>query len=156
MFNNAGIGGDPEPHVVKTSKVDFERVISVNLVGPFLGTKHAARVMIPARSGCIITTSSVASAIGASASYSIRVNSISPTPLATPLATGYVGLSGEEFEAAMEGMANLKGIRLKVDDVANAAVYLASDDGRFISGHNLLMDGGFSVINPSYGIFKDE
>ncbi|KAJ4810958.1 NAD(P)-binding Rossmann-fold superfamily protein [Rhynchospora pubera] len=69
MFNNAGIGGEPVHNIVKTSKQDFERVLSVNLLGPFLGTKHAARVMIPARSGCIITTASLASVIGGAASY---------------------------------------------------------------------------------------
>ncbi|KAJ4810957.1 NAD(P)-binding Rossmann-fold superfamily protein [Rhynchospora pubera] len=88
--------------------------------------------------------------------YGIRVNCISPSALVTPLATKYVGLTGEEFEAAMEEGANLKGIRLKVDDVANAALYLASEDGRFISGHNLVLDGGLSAVNPSIGIFKEE
>ncbi|KAJ4799400.1 NAD(P)-binding Rossmann-fold superfamily protein [Rhynchospora pubera] len=179
MFNNAGIGGEPVHNIVKTSKQDFERVLSVNLLGPFLGTKHAARVMIPARSGCIITTASLASVIGGAASYpytcakhgvvgltknasselgmyGIRVNCISPSALVTPLATKYVGLTGEEFEAAMEEGANLKGIRLKADDVANAALYLASEDGRFISGHNLVLDGGLSAVNPSIGIFKEE
>lgn len=154
-------------------------MISVNLLGPFLGTKHAARVMIPAQYGCIITTSSLASVIGGAASYpytcakhgivgltknasaelgmyGIRVNCISPSALATPLATKYVGLKGEEFEAAMEHTANLKGLRLKVDDVAKAALYLASEDGRFVSGHNLVLDGGFSVVNPSFGIFEKE
>lgn len=148
-------------------------------MGPFLGTKHAARVMIPARSGCIITTASLASVIGGAGSYpytcakhglvgltknasselgiyGIRVNCISPTTLVTPLATKYVGLTGEEFEAVIEHNANLKGVRLKVDDVAKAALYLASDDGKFVSGHNLVLDGGFSVVNPTFDIFKEE
>lgn len=174
-----GIGGEAVHNITKTSKQDFDQVISVNLVGPFLGTKHAARVMIPARSGCIITTASLASVIGGAASYpytcakhgivglaknasselgiyGIRVNCISPSTLVTPLAAKYVGLTGEEFEAMIEHNANLKGVRLKVDDVAKAALYLASDDGKFVSGHNLVLDGGFSVVNPTFDIFKEE
>ncbi|KAL6650666.1 hypothetical protein ACP70R_009591 [Stipagrostis hirtigluma subsp. patula] len=179
MFNNAGIGGAPCHSIRDTDKADFERVLAVNLVGPFLGTKHAARVMVPARrGGCIIGTSSVSSAVAGAASHAytcakralvgltenaaaelgrhgIRVNCVSPAAAATPLATGYVGLVGEAFEQAMEAVANLKGVRLTVDDIANAVLFLASDDAKFISGHNLLIDGGFSVVNPSFGIFKD-
>ncbi|KAL6650667.1 hypothetical protein ACP70R_009592 [Stipagrostis hirtigluma subsp. patula] len=161
MFNNAGIGGAPCHSIRDTDKADFERVLAVNLVGPFLGTKHAARVMVPARrGGCIIGTSSVASAVAGAASHAytrhgIRVNCVSPAAAATPLATAYVGLEGKAFEEAMEAVANLKGVRLTVDDIANAVLFLASDEARFISGHNLLIDGGFSVVNLSYGFFKD-
>ncbi|CAD6263862.1 unnamed protein product [Miscanthus lutarioriparius] len=179
MFNNAGIGGAACHSIRESTKEDFERVLSVNLVGPFLGTKHAARVMVPAgRGGCIIGTSSLASAVAGAASHAytcakrglvaltenaaaelgrhgIRVNCVSPAATATPLATEYVGLEGEAFEQAMEAVANLKGVRLRVPDIAAAVLYLASDDARYISGHNLLLDGGFSIVNPSFGIFKD-
>lgn len=183
MFNNAGIGGAACHSIRESTKEDFERVLSVNLVGPFLGTKHAARVMVPAaaggrRGGCIIGTSSVSSAVAGAASHAytcakralagltenaaaelgrhgIRVNCVSPAAAVTPLATGYVGLEGEAFEQAMEAVGNLKGVRLKVADIANAVLFLASDDARYISGHNLLLDGGFSIVNPSFGIFKD-
>ncbi|XP_039771919.1 momilactone A synthase-like [Panicum virgatum] len=179
MFNNAGIGGAACHSIRESTKEDFERVLAVNLVGPFLGTKHAARVMVPAgRGGCIIGTSSLASAVAGAASHAytcakrglvaltenaaaelgrhgIRVNCVSPAAAATPLATGYVGLEGEAFEQAMEAVANLKGVRLRVADIAAAVLYLASDDARYISGHNLLLDGGYSIVNPSFGIFKD-
>jgi NAD(P)-dependent dehydrogenase (short-subunit alcohol dehydrogenase family) len=179
MFNNAGIGGAACHSIRESTKEDFERVLSVNLVGPFLGTKHAARVMVPAgRGGCIIGTSSLASAVAGAASHAytcakrglvaltenaaaelgrhgIRVNCVSPAATATPLATEYVGLEGEAFEQAMEAVSNLKGVRLRVADIAAAVLYLASDDARYISGHNLLIDGGFSIVNPSFGIFKD-
>ncbi|XP_066346178.1 momilactone A synthase-like [Miscanthus floridulus] len=179
MFNNAGIGGAACHSIRESTKEDFERVLSVNLVGPFLGTKHAARVMVPAgRGGCIIGTSSLASAVAGAASHAytcakrglvaltenaaaelgrhgIRVNCVSPAAAATPLATGYVGLEGEAFEQAMEAVSNLKGVRLRVADIAASVLYLASDDARYISGHNLLIDGGFSIVNPSFGIFKD-
>lgn len=179
MFNNAGIGGAACHSIRESTKEDFERVLSVNLVGPFLGTKHAARVMVPAgRGGCIIGTSSLASAMGGVASHAytcakralvgltenaaaelgrhgIRVNCVSPAAAATPLATGYVGLDGEAFELVMESLANLKGVGLRVKDIAAAVLFLASDDARYVSGHNLLIDGGISVSTPAFGIFKD-
>ncbi|GMI96688.1 SALT RESISTANT 1, ABA DEFICIENT 2, GLUCOSE INSENSITIVE 1, ARABIDOPSIS THALIANA ABA DEFICIENT 2 [Hibiscus trionum] len=178
MFNNAGIVDSNKARIIDNEKSDFERVISVNVTGVFLGIKHAARVMVPARSGSIISTSSVSSMIGAAASHAycaskhavlgltrnaavelgqfgIRVNCLSPYALATPLATGFVGVdSDEELEKAMSLLANLKGVHLKAEDVANAALYLASEEGRYISGHNLFIDGGFSVFNPSFNMFQ--
>ncbi|TVU14660.1 hypothetical protein EJB05_38143, partial [Eragrostis curvula] len=180
MFNNAGIGGAACHSIRESTKEDFERVLAVNLVGPFLGTKHAARAMLArgGGGGSIIGTSSLASAVAGAASHAytcakrglvaltenaaaelgrhgIRVNCVSPAAAATPLATGYVGLDGEAFEQVMEAIGNLKGVRLKVQDIANAVLFLASDDARYISGHNLLIDGGVSIVNPAFGIFKD-
>lgn len=71
------------------------------------------------------------------------------------MATGYVGMTGEQFEAAMAGVANLKGVILKKEDIANAVLFLASDDSRFISGQNLAVDGAFSVGNCAIDVFKD-
>jgi NAD(P)-dependent dehydrogenase (short-subunit alcohol dehydrogenase family) len=176
MFNNAGVSGP----ACYSGKADFERVLAVNLVGPFLGTKHAARVMVPARrGGCIIGTSSAAAAVTGVSSYAyacakralvaltenaaaelgrhgIRVNCVSPAGVATPLTMRYMGLEAEAFEQAMEAIANLKGVgALRADDVAAAVLFLASDDARYISGHNLFIDGGISVANPSFGTSKD-
>lgn len=154
-------------------------MVGVNLVGPFLGTKHAARVMIPARKGSIITTSSLAGVIGAAAAHAytcskhavvgltknaaaelgqfgVRVNCVSPAAAATPLAMRYVGLEGEAFDMAMTAVANLKGVSLGTEDVANAVLYLASDDSKYVSGHNLVLDGGCSVAYPSFNLFKRE
>lgn len=64
MFNNAGISGVNKTNILEYHKSEFEEVINVNLVGMFLGTKHAARVMIPARRGSIINTASICGSIG--------------------------------------------------------------------------------------------
>ncbi|KAG4183964.1 hypothetical protein ERO13_A09G142000v2 [Gossypium hirsutum] len=177
MFNNAGIADADKARIIDYDKSDFYRVLSVNVTGVFLGIKHAARVMVPARSGSIISTSSVSSTVGAAATHAycaskhavlgltrnaavelgqfgIRVNCLSPYALATPLATGFVGVNDEELEKAMSALANLKGVYLKAEDVANAALYLANEEGRYVSGHNLFIDGGFTVVNPSFRMFQ--
>ncbi|RVX06162.1 Secoisolariciresinol dehydrogenase [Vitis vinifera] len=160
MFNNAGIVNNYKPRIMDNEKADFERVLSINVTGVFLGMKHAARVMVPAKSGSIISTASVSSNVGAAATHAyccskhavlgltrnaaielgqfgIRVNCLSPYALATPLATNFLNLTAEELETAMNATANLKGVTLKAQDVANAALYLASDESRYVSGHNL-------------------
>lgn len=177
MFNNAGIADENKARIIDNEKADFERVLSVNVTGVFLGIKHASQAMIPARSGCIISTSSISSYVGGAASYAytcskhavlgltknaavelgqfgIRVNCLSPYALATPLATKFVGVDDETLENMMNSLANLKGVTLKAEDVANAALFLASDESRYVSGHNLLIDGGFSIVNPSFNMFQ--
>ncbi|KAL0338675.1 UNVERIFIED_CONTAM: Secoisolariciresinol dehydrogenase [Sesamum angustifolium] len=67
MFNNAGIADRPKPRIIDNEKSDFERVMSINVTGVFLGMKHAARVMVPARNGSIISTASLGSGIGGAA-----------------------------------------------------------------------------------------
>ncbi|KAI4348920.1 hypothetical protein L6164_009584 [Bauhinia variegata] len=177
MFNNAGIADPNKSRIIDNEKADFERVLSVNVTGVFLGIKHAAQAMVPARSGSIISTASISSYVGGAASHAyccakhavvgltknaavelgqfgIRVNCLSPYALATPLATKFVGVNDEELEKAMNSLANLKGVTLKADDVANAALYFASDESKYVSGHNLLIDGGFSIVNPSFRMFQ--
>ncbi|XP_061355180.1 secoisolariciresinol dehydrogenase-like [Gastrolobium bilobum] len=177
MFNNAGIGGSNKTRIIDNDKADFERVLSVNVTGVFLGIKHASQAMIPARTGSIISTASVSSYVGGAAchayccakhavvgltknaavelgQFGIRVNCLSPYALATPLATKFVGVNDEELENITNSMANLKGVTLKAGDIANAALYFASDDSRYVSGHNLLIDGGFSIVNPSFQMFN--
>jgi NAD(P)-dependent dehydrogenase (short-subunit alcohol dehydrogenase family) len=69
MYNNAGILDSPFARILDTKKSDLERVLSVNLVGSFLGAKHAARVMVPQCKGCILFTSSAATAISGLSSH---------------------------------------------------------------------------------------
>ncbi|KAI3720164.1 hypothetical protein L6452_21077 [Arctium lappa] len=172
MVNNAGIIDEPKLSILDNDKTDFERVVSVNLTGVFLGTKHAARVMIPKCSGSIITTASVASITGGCTThaytsskhgvvglaknvaaelgkYQIRVNCISPYFIPTPLALNFCKL---DENASV--YSNLKDKKLGPQDIANATLFLASDESEYISGHNLLVDGGYSVLNPAFGLFS--
>ncbi|XP_024987809.1 secoisolariciresinol dehydrogenase-like [Cynara cardunculus var. scolymus] len=172
MVNNAGIVDGPKLSILDNDKTDFERVVSVNLTGVFLGTKHAARVMIPKCSGSIITIASVASIIGGGAThaytsskhglvglaknaaaelgkYKIHVNCISPYVIPTPMAFKFF-----HIDENSSVYSNLKGKNIGPHDIANAAIFLASDESGYISGHNLVIDGGFTVMNPSFGLFS--
>ncbi|GJZ83936.1 secoisolariciresinol dehydrogenase-like protein [Tanacetum coccineum] len=172
MFNNAGIMDPYQARVIDNEKTDFERVLSVNVTGVFLGMKHAARVMVPARSGSIISMASTASNIGGVTTHAytcakhavvgltknmavelgqfgIRVNCLSPSVMATPMATNFLGLYGEDFENKVNLTTNLKGVTLTVDDVAKTALFLVSDEAKYISGQNLFIDGGFDNMDPT-------
>ncbi|CAL1372242.1 unnamed protein product [Linum trigynum] len=146
----------------------FRSAFDVNVYGSFLAAKHAARVMIPERKGSILMSGSMVTASYGAAphlyvatkhavvglaknlcvelgEYGIRVNSISPYGVATPMAVESSGLDEETYEGMFTAMANLKGVVFKVEDVAEAALTLVSDESRYISGVNLLVDGGHSL-----------
>merc|ERR1712226_339312 len=173
MYNNAGIIGVKKTSILDNTQDDFEQVIKVNMLGPFLGTKHAARVMIPARKGCIINTASICSIIGAVAPHAytsskhavdglmkntadelghfgIRVNNVSPYVVLTPLTVDLFNLD-EGGVAKLYG--NLKGKDLRPEDVADAALFLASEDSKYVSGHNLVIDGGFHILNSGFSMY---
>ncbi|CAI0391683.1 unnamed protein product [Linum tenue] len=190
MYNNAGIGGNLDTTILNSDNADFKKVLEINLFGSFLGAKHAARVMIPARKGCILFTGSVAASISGDLSYAykaskhailglnnnltvelgkygIRVNTISPygvaTPMvtsgmqmdkkavATPMVTSGMQMDKKAAEEFMSAAGNLRGAILEPEDVARAALYLASDDAKYVSGLNLIVDGGHNHNHPLFG-----
>ncbi|GLT98133.1 hypothetical protein SLE2022_156520 [Rubroshorea leprosula] len=183
MVNNAGISGAPCFDIRNYDLSEFEKVFDVNVKGVFLGMKHAARIMIPLKKGSIISLCSVASAIGGLGphaytgskhavlglnknvaaelgKYGIRVNCVSPYAVPTNLSLAH--LPEEErtedawtgFRAFVAKNANLDGVELTADDVANAVLFLASDEARYISGANLMVDGGFTSVNHCLRVFK--
>jgi NAD(P)-dependent dehydrogenase (short-subunit alcohol dehydrogenase family) len=171
MYNNAGAQGVAGP-IAETPVEGFERTVALLLRSVFLGMKHAARVMIPqGPGGSIISTGSVAglrtghaphvySAAKAAVIHlthsvamelgerGIRVNCICPGGIATSIFGNAFGLSPEAsrqtavaMQAALARMQPIKRSGLP-EDIANAALWLASDESSFVNGHALVVDGG--------------
>ncbi|GLJ33738.1 hypothetical protein SUGI_0678190 [Cryptomeria japonica] len=177
MFNNAGTGDGHRNSVAEYEMEQFERTMNVNVKGVMHGIKHAASVMIPNRKGCIISTGSVSGIMGGVTAYAytaskhaiigltkngaaelgkhgIRVNCVSPSLVATGLIMDYAGKGKDEVEAWGCSVGNLKGTILKAEDIAEAALYLASDESKYVSGHNLVVDGGQTVVNHDWGLYR--
>ncbi|XAR58322.1 Xanthoxin dehydrogenase [Bertholletia excelsa] len=175
MYNNAGIAGPAFPPSVADLDLDeFDRVMRVNVRGMIAGIKHAARVMIPAGSGSILCTASVSGLMGGLGPHpytvskfaipgvvksvaselcrhGVRINCISPCPIPTPMVVDqfsefYKGVEEDKIANIVYGLGELKGAKCEEIDVARAALFLASDDAKYVTGHNLVVDGGFTCF----------
>lgn len=164
LVNNAGIAPDNLAENVREE--DFDLTVAINLKGTFFACQAAARVMIAQKSGCIVNMSSQAgfAALPTESVYcmtkagiahltkclavewgrhNIRVNAVAPTFIHTP---GTVAaLSDPEFRAdVIERIAALHRIG-KPMEVAGAVVFLASPAASLITGHTMLIDGGWTA-----------
>jgi len=173
MFNNAGFGG-AGGRIAEIATDGFDATMRVLFRGVFLGIKHAARVMGEQKSGSIISTASVAglvtgygphvySAAKAAVIHltksvsselgelNVRVNCICPGGIATPIFAKGLGVptqvADQMVEPMKERLAQMQPIpRSGVpEDIAEAALWLASDASTFVTGHALVVDGGLST-----------
>ncbi len=175
MFNNAGIAGVMGPPE-EVSMEDFDASVAVLLRGVFLGIKHALPVMKQQGSGSIINTASVAGiqaglgphvysackaavihlsrTVGVEAGpEGVRVNAICPGGIVTPIITNALG-GGEAVVAGVtQALGGLQPVRRagQPGDIAEAALWLASDESSFVTAQSLVVDGGLTGGRPPGG-----
>lgn len=163
-FNNAGIEGKFAP-IDDLSEADFDHVIGINLKGVWLAVKFQVAAMKETGGGAIVNTSSwladvaVAGASAYAASkgallamtralavelgpQNIRINTVLPGIISTPM---YDRLGGtDELSATFAAATPLRRVGQSAD-VGDVAVWLASDEARFVTGQNIVVDGGYTI-----------
>ncbi len=172
LYNNAGFGGALGP-IESTSVADYDLTMDVLLKSVFLGMKHVAPVMKAQGSGSIISTASVAGLrVGYAphlysvakcavihltktvalelGEHGVRVNAICPGFIATPLAAGRPDADESQIEQlrATGASSQVLGRVGEPLDIANMALFLASDDAEWITGREFVVDGGFEAGPP--------
>ena len=171
LVNNAGVGwgGAPEEETLER----WRKLMSVNLDGVFLGTKHAILAMKrnQPRGGSIVNLSSIEGLVGdpnlgaynaskggvtlytksvalycARERLGIRVNSVHPGYIWTPMVENYLREHGdvEEGRKALDAMHPVGHVG-EPDDIAYGVLYLASDEAKFVTGSQLVIDGGYTA-----------
>jgi len=168
LVNNAGVAGANKP-TDELTEAEWDYVQAINVKGVFFGTKHAISHLRRAGGGSIINLSSIYGLVSAPdvppyhaskgavrlmtktdallyAGEKIRVNSIHPGFIWTPMVEGYVQDLGDEAAAqvtlaAMHPLGHIG----EPDDIAWACVYLASDEAKFVTGAELVIDGGYTA-----------
>jgi NAD(P)-dependent dehydrogenase (short-subunit alcohol dehydrogenase family) len=172
FFANAGISGGLASIFEQTPE-DWQEILRVNLIGPFLAIKHAAPVMKERGGGSIIATASVAGlragaggpAYSASKSgvislvevaatqlcgANIRVNAICPGLIETGMTKGIYDMARSAGKEEMIGHLNPMKRGGEPVEIAEAALFLASDAASYVNGHALVVDGGLSCSHPHY------
>jgi NAD(P)-dependent dehydrogenase (short-subunit alcohol dehydrogenase family) len=180
LVNNAGIPS-PMVSITEIDVPTIDQVLAVNVRGVVLGIKHAARMMLPAGTGSIINIGSVAGLRGGISTHiysaskgavqaltrstaaelgetAIRVNCISPGAIVTGIFGKNAGLEGSKADRVTgvirERFATIQPIPRAglSDDIAQAAVFLASDGSGFLAGQDIVIDGGMTSITRGWSV----
>ncbi|KAG6542051.1 hypothetical protein Mapa_016561 [Marchantia paleacea] len=183
MFNNAGVITPSDDKLEDLDFIKYDQYTSIMVRGVLCGIKHAARAMIPRRSGIILTTASVAAVITGPelpliynlnkhalpgitkiAAFhlgrkGIRVNSISPHSVPTGVVIDYMQSLGRDVDeekliAGYTKKSPLLDRYCSLEDIAAGALFLCSNDSNFITGQNLVVDAGFCNFKV-FSSFKD-
>ena len=170
FFANAGISGGLAG-LFEQNSIDWEEILRVNLIGPFLAIKHAAPHMKERGGGSIVCTASVAGirAGAGGPAYSaskagvinlvkvaavqlcdsnIRVNAICPGLIETGMTQGIYDMARAAGKQEMIGQLNPLRRGGEPSEIAQVALFLASDESSYVNGHALVADGGLSVSHP--------
>lgn len=166
IFNNAGIMMDGDTDAVETDEATIDRTLDVNVKGVLNGCKYAVPAMRRAGGGSIINTASFVASVGAAtpqiaytaskgavlalsrelavvhAKEGIRVNTVSPGPLRTELLMSFLDTEEKRHRRLVHVPMGRFG---EADEIASAALFLASDDASYVTGTNLLVDGGLTA-----------
>ena len=168
LVNNAGVAGASKP-THEITEAEWDWVQAINVKGVFFCTKHAIPHLKRAGAGAIINLSSIYGLVGGAdvppyhaskgavrlmtktdallyAADRIRVNSIHPGFIWTPMVEGHLSSQGD-LEAGRKAVDALHplGHMGDPDDIAWGAVYLASDEAKFVTGSELVIDGGYTA-----------
>ncbi len=169
LINNAGIAGVEKP-THEISKKEWETLMSVNVTGVFLCTKHVIPYMLKSSGGSIINMSSIYGLVGAGdlppyhaskgavrlmtkndaiayAKQNIRINSVHPGFIMTPLVEALAEespLGAKAFKQALADAHPVGHVGAPID-VAYGVLYLASDESKFTTGSELVIDGGYTA-----------
>lgn len=172
-YANAGISGGYTPFL-EMSGDEWMKILRVNLVGVYLAIKHSARVMVPKARGSIICTASVAglrsgagpapysaskagviSLVQTAANFlygtGVRVNAICPGLIETGMTKPIFDRARERGTEGKIGQLNPLKRYGAPDEIAHAALFLASDESSYINGHAIPVDGGLSSSLPVVG-----
>ncbi|MCH7706851.1 MAG: SDR family oxidoreductase [Myxococcales bacterium] len=174
LVNSAGVGSGGPVHLIEIE--EWDRCIDINLKGTFLASRRILPIMLEQGSGSIIHLASVegiegfegGSAYNASKGAvillmrnmaidygrkGIRVNAICPGFIDTPLMNSVMGMPGLEAVRSRIEDAHQLGRFGRAEEIANAALFLASDEASFVTGHALVVDGGYTA-GHRFGIGK--
>ena len=168
LVNNAGIGGVNKP-THEITEAEWDAVMSVDVKGVFFCTKHVIASMKRAGFGSIINLSSIYGLVGAAdvppyhaskgavrlmskndaliyAPNNIRVNSVHPGFIWTPMVDEFARSQGapDVIRRVLDGLHPLGHVG-EPDDIANGILYLASDESKFVTGSELVIDGGYTA-----------
>ncbi len=170
FFANAGVSGGLAS-IFEQSAEDWQQILQVNLIGPFLAIKHAAPLMKDRGGGSIVCTASVAGiragaggpaysaskagvinlvAVAATqlAGSNVRVNAICPGLIETGMTRPFYDWARASGKEDRLGHLNPLKRGGQPEEIARAALFLASDESSYVNGHALVVDGGLSISHP--------